>query len=169
MKKIYQILLLVLTLHLALAFPWRLAILGVEAANVRPGLTRVSNDDSFYWETMSLESKMIEVGYTVEYVDGLMAAGAYGRTIYQPHKIIIERALHWNERYLVLAHEAGHALSPAYLRQEPESEVFAEAVANLVCRCGYRENARYLASARGSLSTLFWYYPDIYRVAAFLR
>lgn len=169
MKKIIRILLFVLALHVAALIPWRLAILGAEAAVVQPGLMHLTTDDDLYWDAMYLEAKMAEVGYTVEYVDGLMDAGAYGRTTWDKHTIVIDDSLHWNNRYAVLAHEAGHVLSPLYLRSGQEREVFAEAVATLVCRCGYRENARYLASARGSLSTLFWYYPDIYRTAAFLR
>lgn len=169
MKKIFRILMFVLLLHVATQLPWRLAILGAEAAIVHPNLARMSQDNEWYWDAMSLEAKLVEVGYTVKYIDGLERTGFYGMTIWSEHTVFVEKSLHWNNRYMILAHEAGHVLSPVYLRGEPEREVFAEAVASLVCRCGYRENARYLASVRGSLSTLFWYSSDIYRVAAFLR
>lgn len=160
---------LVLFLHLATQLPWRIMRLGVGAAFAQPQQYQTSQGSGSYWQEQLLEAKLLEAGYVVTYAP-ILREGALGRTIYQEHTIQLERSLSWDDKYAVLGHEAGHALSPLYLRGGgAEAEVFADAVSVLICRCGHGNAARYLASARGSLPTLFWYWPDIYRVAAFFR
>lgn len=76
-----------------------------------------------------------------------------------PPAVHIDKALSWNARLEVLAHEAGHRLQPPTLPgPSSESEVFAQAVSYLVClefnRNTLEVSASYLALHKSALHVL---------------
>jgi hypothetical protein len=130
--------------------PWRLSIMAAETFLVTPGHTRLSGGVDRYFEAIDLEWKLTTLGWTVVYEPEPMLMGqpALGITYSSEHRIVVDKALSWNDRYVVLAHEAGHTLQPGWVDRN-EAEVFAEGVAMLVTQTGPREHARYLAGVRG--------------------
>lgn len=150
MKKIVLALLLG---YIALNFPWRIAALTVEVLSMKPGHTRVSDGDDQYWDALDLEAKLIHLGWAVSYEKDLKvyprgpfgpAVEVYGVTDEEERTIKVDEKLHWNARYAVLAHEAGHTFEPSWA-DRAQGEAFAEGVAMLVARDGIREHARYIA------------------------
>lgn len=153
-----------------LSTPWRLAVLAAEVMLITPGNTRISDGNDKYWEALDLEAMLAERGYRVDYVDGLnKAKGIYGATSPQAKSIIIDGDLHWNARFAILAHEAGHVMQPGRLTRN-QGEAFAESVAMLVAHDGYREHARYLANGLrvDAITVLLVEWRAIYHAAAAL-
>lgn len=151
--------------------PWRLALLTATMLGVTPGLTHVTKDDSHYWQALNLERRLNELGWQVNYVRDLNIHDrvVYGMTFRDDRVIYVEEGLHWTARHAVLAHEGGHALQPGWLTAD-QGEVFAEAVATLVTRNGYREHARYLSSYKYDyLLVVVLEWRRIYRAAAWLE
>lgn len=162
-----KFILAVLTVLILAHAPWKLIALGVEVFNVTPGLTRISRDDAHYWQALNLEERLIASGWSVKYAP--IEGDVFGETFPDRRAIVIEDRLHWNARYAVLAHEAGHTLQPAWATRN-QGEVFAECVAALLAQDGLREHARYLAKYRGDfLLTVFVEWPAMYRAAALLE
>jgi hypothetical protein len=117
---------------------------------VQAGPLQLKTDDDQYWKVVRLEAKMRWLGYETSYEPDLnyMGSKVYGLTNTNDHHIYVEGNLHWNDRYAVLAHEAGHVLQPGYLDRS-EADIFAETVSVLVAG-NYRESARWLATSRGT-------------------
>lgn len=100
------------------------------------------------------------LGFTLDYAEGFEEkTGNYGETMIGSvvRHTFIDESLEPNARVAVLAHEMGHALQPPFLDSE-EAEVFAEAVAFLVCRRLdidlFESAANYLALQHGGLRAL---------------
>lgn len=129
--------------------PWRLMSLGADVLVLRPGPVELRTDqDDQYWDCKRLEARLDWLHYDVTYQRDLnyMGSKVFGLTDTNAHHIYIEEDLHWNDRFAVLAHEAGHTLQPGYLDRQ-EGDVFAESVSYLVA--GDRRNsARWLSSAK---------------------
>ena len=159
-------LLLVLSLLLVLLAPWRLIALTTEALWMSPGLERERQTNTRYWDVQDLEQRLRRLGWTVSYERDLMKnSNAFGITTFWDRRIQIDSALSWDERYTVLAHEAGHTLQPLRLTEQ-QAEVFAESVSLVLCHDGVREHARYLANLKADLiPTLLVYWPEVYRAA----
>lgn len=167
MRKVLLALLVVVALHA----PWRLAFLVGEAVIMKPALTRIDQGHDRYWDTLALQMRMDALGWEVEYQPEVSYMGrqAYGLTVRHENKIYIDGTLGWNQRFFILAHEAGHVMEPAWTSGD-DSEVFAEMVAALVSRNGLREHARFLARTKVDTVALFltaW--PSVYRAAAVLE
>lgn len=166
-----------LTLAVLLVFivfhaPWRLMVLVAEATAMTPSFTRISEDDSKYWEALDLQNRLAWFGWNVRYEHGLNYNGneVYGLTDRESHRIFIEKRLHWTQTYIVLAHEAGHILAPGWIASdESQSEVFAESVAAIATHTGLREHARYLSQHKESLWVVVMEWRRIYRAAALLE
>jgi hypothetical protein len=101
---------------------------------------------------------------TIEYTDDL-PDGVAGRTLVQTRAIQIEKDLSWDARLQVLAHEAGHILSPSPIEDYADRETFADAVSYLVCRhFGWAPTgtyAQYLAGRKNGLHILHDYRTEI--------
>lgn len=150
--------------------PWRLMQMAVEVVAMKAGPTRFSQADDQYWDAQRMERKIRALGYEVYYQRSLnwMNQPVYGLTIKSEHTVSIESDLHWNARYAVLTHEAGHILSPYYLDRSMD-DVFAETVAALVTG-GLPEHARYLTDNKLLfLSTAAQEWPALYHAAAVLQ
>lgn len=157
--------------------PWRLLALLSETFVVHPGLTRVVQTNERYWDTMSLQERINELGYSVKYTKGLViqtgmfeVTPIYGLTKKGEGSIAIEieAGLSWDARYAILAHEGGHIFQ-SEMYSQAEGEAFAEAVAMLISHDGVREHARYLANRKLALFTLIALdSARIYRAAAVL-
>lgn len=152
--------------------PWKLMALAAETLVLHPGATRVSHENDQYWETMALYSRLTGMGWRVTVADELVSPDgmpAYGLTNTGTHEIEIDQTLSWNARYAVLAHEGGHTFQPSYATRA-QGEVFAEAVATLVCHDGIREHARYLSLYKtDTLLVLLTESSAIYHAAAVLE
>lgn len=101
-----------------------------------------------------------------------LGPGMAGDTDPITRKVRINSALSWNERLATLAHEGAHLLEPNNL-DHADSEVFAEAVAYLVCRSfgldRVEDHARYLAGHKSGLHVLIDYRREIERAARILE
>jgi hypothetical protein len=164
-------LLIILLTFIAFHAPWRLAALVAETLSLHPGETRFSQTDDQYWEAMQLEGRVIALGYRVGYVNGIVVNGfpAYGVTDNRQHLVEVDASLHWNARFAVLAHEAGHVVEPIWVHGQ-SAEVFAEMVAALVARDGLREHARWLSDSKGEVLLMaLTEWPAIYHAAALLE
>lgn len=149
--------------------PWRLMALCAETMAMQPSRSHITQADDQYWDALKLESQLINLGWAVSYDDGMAAQNLYGLTVSRDHEIHIEKSLHWNQRFAILAHEGGHTLEPGYL-DRAQGEVFAESVAALVAHDGLREHARYLARVKlVTVVTLLLEWQRIYRAAALLE
>lgn len=146
----------VLTAFVLAHFPWRLAVLGAEVLAMNPGPIRIVPENDRFWDTVNLEVKLSNLGWDVSYEPKLEFEGqrAFGLTQRRKHTITIDSGLSWNDRLAVLAHEGGHVLEPGWA-DENQGEVFAESVAMLVSRDGYREHARYLARFKVDLVMMY--------------
>jgi hypothetical protein len=174
MKK--KFLALLLAGYIALATPWKLAALMVETFYVHPGLTRMTQTHTRYWDVAILKERIEALGYTVKFTKDLtmpsmfQSIRVYGLTEKGGGKasIQVDEGLSWDMRYDVLAHEGGHIFQSERYSEE-ESEAFAEAVATIVTHNGLREHARYLASHKLALFTvLLLDSAKVYRAAAVL-
>lgn len=165
-----KLLLTTLLAFISLTAPWRLMALGAETMVMRPGHVRSQAGQDKYWLAQDLEVRLNRMGWKVLYTPKLVEnSNALGLTSYFERTIQIEESLSWNERYSVLAHEAGHTQQPFRLTPE-QGEVFAESVSTLMAGSGIREHARYLASLKPNvLEVLFVLWPDIYKAAATLE
>lgn len=171
MQAIKRHVLVLLAAFILFHFPWRLAGLWMETCVVDRGYSEMSDGDDMYWPALNLEAKLIHMGWQVQYEPGLEIRGeaAYGMTIPEERLILIGARLHWNARYAVLAHEAGHVLSSGWTTRN-QDEAFAEAVATLVAKDGLRQHARYMARFRAdALIYLIAEWRSISRAAAFLE
>jgi hypothetical protein len=158
--------------------PWRLGALLAETFVVHPGLTRVVQTNSRYWDVAILQERIEELGYPVKYTKGLTVQinmfqmmPVYGVTRKDDGKVSIEveADLSWDARYAILAHEGGHIFQ-SEIYSGPEGEAFAEAVAMLVSHDGIREHARYLSNKKWALFTIVALdSARIYRAAAVLQ
>lgn len=165
MKKYLGVLFIAFVLCYA---PWRLMALGVEVLCMHPGPTRVTQDDSSYWQALSLELRLTDLGWVVTYQAGMVDHDLYGMTSPSEHTVKVEQSLHWNARYQILAHEGGHTLEPGWLNRG-QGEVFAEVVAMLVTHDGLREHARYLSRDKmGFLFTSLMEWQAMYNAAEML-
>jgi hypothetical protein len=150
--------------------PWRLLAVAAEAEVMSPGLTRMPQTSTHYWDELALEARLVDLSWEVGYQPHLNVDGiaVYGVTIPSHHAIFIEEGLSWDARYAVLAHEGGHTLQPGWL-SERQDEVFAEMVAAVVSG-GVREHARYLSSSKVDvIVVLVTEWPAIYSAAAVLE
>lgn len=164
-----HLLAVLLTLILAFA-PWRLVALAGETMMMRPSISHFTSRDDLYYEALALEARLLALGYSVKYQTGLnfMGQEAWGLTVPTEHQIYVEERLHWNARYAVLAHEAGHVLQPDWVDRE-EGDAFAEIVAALVTHDGLREHARFLARSKGAfLITAIAGWQEAYHAADLL-
>ena len=162
-----KLLLGILLTIIALQAPWRLAALFVETLLVTPGWARMDSGQEQYWATRDLQVRLDARGWTVNYESNLAldSSPAYGTTDRATRTIAIDASLSWNARRLVIAHEAGHILQPAWLNHN-QAEAFAGAVAGLVSH-QTRESARYLSKFRAdSLLVMIVEWRAIYRAAA---
>ena len=151
--------------------PWRLMRLAADVMVLRPGQTRMSQGDSRYWDALRLQTRLEWLGYQVFYERNLNVMGrpAFGLTDRSEHIIRIDADLHWDARYMVLAHEGGHVLQPGWLGQY-EGDIFAENVATLLTDGSVREHARYLSDAKALyLTTTIAEWRAIYHAAAVLQ
>lgn len=165
-----------LTLFLLLTFltvsaPWRLMAVGAEMFFVQPGSTHLTQTTTHYWEAEALETRLMSLGWSVVYANGIIANGApaYGVTVMREHAIAVDASLRWDERFAVLAHEAGHTHQPFWV-DGIEADCFAESVAVVLAHDGFREHARYLASRRWTCAAVMiaeW--QAIYHAAATLK
>lgn len=149
--------------------PMRLMLAAAEACYYPPmQRLRMPSGTDAYWQVQDLETGLRRFGWEIKYVPDLMSdEGAYGMTMPRERLIVVDESLSWNARYVTLAHEAGHALTPARF-SEGQGEAFAEGVA-VVLRAGdIRDHARYLASLRADLPVLGLYWREIYHAAAAL-
>lgn len=165
------VLLSILLTLIAVSFPWRLTLLGIQMLMLRPGLTRVVEDDSRYWDARAMESRLRGLGYSVSYTKHLNVMGVeiYGLTNTEEHTVQVDADLHWSQRFYILAHEGGHILQPYWVGRG-EEECFAESVATLVSRNGIREHARYLSSHKLECAAFMLFeWPAIYHAAAVLE
>jgi hypothetical protein len=107
----------------------------------------------------SLEGIAVRVlGYSVTYVDGFTAAtGNYGQTAPTLRTIEVDGTASDTMKLAILAHELGHVLQPPKMDRQ-ENEVFAEAVALLVCRARgldtFEASAAYVAVYRSGIRAL---------------
>lgn len=170
-RYVLALLLLVIVAH----FPWRLAAVTVEAMLMTPGPYRPAQTVNRYWDELALEARVTELGYAVGVEKNLRVltygglVKAWGATDKEEHTVQLEAELKWDARLAVLAHEAGHILQPHWVNHEQE-EAFAEAVATLVSRDGFREHARYLSRHKLALLTvLLTETSAIYHAAAVLE
>lgn len=164
-------LLALLTLLILAHAPWRLMALVSETLVLSPTQLRFSQANDKYWDAIDLEVRLIGLGYEVGYHRGLELQGqaAYGLTSVGAHTVSVDADLHWNARYAVLAHEAGHILEPIWCSTR-QGEAFAEMVSALVSHDGLREHARYLASMKVDvLMMALTEWPAIYHAAATLE
>lgn len=155
---------------IAVGAPWRLLRMTADVLVMKAGPTRFSQDDDQFWDAQRMERKIRSFGYEVNYQHGLnwMSQPVYGLTIKSEHSVSVEADLHWNARYAVLTHEAGHILSPHYLDRSMD-DVFAESVAALVTG-GLPEHARYLTDNKLLfLSTAVQEWQSMYHAAAVLQ
>lgn len=159
-------------------FPWRLCVLGARAMQVSPGAVHLVSGNDAQAATYDLEARLTALGWAITYAPaGMTGAGgeqAYGLTDWQTHMITVDASLSWNQKYQVLAHEAGHVFAPGWFTQG-EHEVFAEAVAYLITQgccnglSNLKEHARYMARFKSSVPfVLFVEWKRAYRAAAFL-
>lgn len=163
-----KILCAIVITYCLLAMPWRLMGLFVQVMESQPGYVQITDSDRNFWRAQNLQGQLEAWGWDVSYVN-LRQRGLYGLTSPQAHTIQIDAALHWDDRYAVLAHEAAHTLQPGWLDKNQE-EVFAESVAALLDPRPMQEHARYLATRKESFaltSIVEWHY--IYAAAAILR
>lgn len=161
-------LLTLLLAFIVVSAPWRLMALSTQLFVVHPGLVRVATTDVHYWDALALEARLEGMGWSVTYAPSLVFNGtpAYGLTNPMLHAITVDSALHWDARYAVLAHEAGHTLEPTWVSRT-EGDCFAEGVAALVVGDPLREHARYMSPTPWQCSMFFvveW--PRVYRAAA---
>lgn len=166
MKKIVLALLLAFIIE---HMPWRLLVLAVEVFVLSPAPTRISMDDSHYWDALTLEGRLIHLGWAVSYKKDLMMNGrrAYGITMPDERRIFVDADLHWTARHTVLAHEAGHTMQPNWIDSRGQAEAFAESVAYLLSHDGVREHARYLSAHRAEfLFMVLTEWPTMYRMAS---
>lgn len=152
------------------SFPWRLAALGVEVLAMHPGPTRPTQSNGRFWDAMSIELRLLDLGWQVKYAASPEFNGqaAFGMTDPEHHIIVIDSALSWDMRFTVLAHEGGHVLEPGWMTRS-QGEVFAETVSALASHDGLREHARYLARYKVDfvlISIMEW--QGMYRAAAVL-
>lgn len=170
MKNLLALILLVLTVEHT---PWRLLALLGETAVMQPGLTRVVKGSDRYWDARALEVRLTGLGWHVVYAPHLHSGmqEVYGVTDIRDRTIHIDSDLEWDARYMILAHEGGHALMTAYeWSDDSAAEAFAEAVATLVAHNGLREHARYLTNHRlALLMTVLTKSSRVYRAAAMLQ
>lgn len=135
------------------------------------GIAALAEGNDLYWQTRRLQDILTGLGATVTYTKA--PPDQYGVTMYEGRTIMISEDLPWNARFEVLAHEAGHLLSPPALKGGPGAEIFAEGVAAVLCtRVGdegfiYR-SAKWVAGGKGNLDVLHIYRAEIYRVADFI-
>lgn len=168
MKKTIATVLLTLIVVFA---PWRLFVVVAETIVMKPGHLRETQRVDGYWQAMELEARLIALGWVISYQSNVNYEGqeAYGITNNTVHQITIDENLRWNDRLAVLAHEAGHTQQPGWAGTA-EGEAFAEMVATLVCHCGFREHARYLARVKvETLLMAFTEWDNIYAAAATLE
>lgn len=160
---------------LALAFillalphmPIRLATLAAEVSVMNPGRARMSSGDARYWDALALEARLEALGWSVEYGDA--GDSLLGVTYPHRHHIVVDERLHWDARFAVLAHEAGHTMEPAWLDHD-QGEVFAECVAALLDGYHLREHARWLAGQKAEVVTLILLeWPSMYHAAAVME
>lgn len=166
-KALLAFLLLAVVIHA----PWRLMMLAAETMAVNPSETRFSVGNDKYWEVLVLEGRLMDMGWTIQYVDSIdfMGRAAQGLTDPDAHIIALDKHLSWDARMAILAHEGGHTLQRGWYNRA-EGEIFAEAVATLVSHDGYREHARYMAQYR--MSAMWLLLTDsraIYRAARTLE
>lgn len=170
MKKMVLALLLA---YIMASTPWRLLALLGETMVVRPGLTHIAKGSDQYWDVRSLELRLVGLGWQVVYTPHLTNGRqeVYGVTDLLSHTIQVDAALEWNARYMVLAHEGGHALmSIDEWASDADAEAFAEAVSVLVYHDGLREHARYMANHKMALlNAIVMKTGRIYRAAAMLQ
>lgn len=155
--------------------PWRLMWLATEIAWLPPGqVAAMPTGNSDYWKCQSLELRLRSLGWQVLYETDLNIMTmrgpekVYGLTDPSEHTIRIEKALSWDARFRVLAHEGGHTLQPWWLNYS-QGDSFAESVSALVTGHS-REQARWLSSDKVStIYTLMTEWPRIYTAAAVLE
>ena len=164
-KNIGIAVLALLAVHIAAAFPWRLATLAAETLLTNPSRTeRMRQGNDKFWEFLDLESRLERRGWDVSI--GGLPAGIAGMTNQRSRTIVVAEGLGWNERYSTLAHEGAHTLQPeALFENHAQEEVFAESVATLIAHDGIREHARYLARYKADILTMVAFWHDIYRAA----
>jgi hypothetical protein len=149
--------------------PWKLIALVPEVLWMSPGNEHYTDRVDKYWDALSLEAKLVGMGWSVEYRPRLIDAGAYGMTSLEQHRIIVDDSLDWNARFAVLSHEAGHTLQPTWVTQQ-QGEAWAESVAMLIAHDGLREHARYLSHVKVDfLMMVLTEWPSIYDAAAVLQ
>lgn len=160
-------LLLVFAFLLAIA-PLRLWTLAVYTQFSPYGWTRVDAGNQDYWRCKDLQARLEALGWSVSFSIP-EDFGAYGMTFPENRRIIISQDLHWNARFSILAHEAGHALDHISNHSTAEGEAFAEGVAYLIARDRLSEHGRYLARTRAvSFLTLITESDRITAAARFL-
>ena len=150
--------------------PFRLLTLAGETFMVRPGAPHFTYADTGYWPAINLETRLVGMGWTVEYAPhpNVMGIDVYGFTDPDKHHIVVDSTLHWSARAAVLAHEAGHTVEPAWVTRT-EGDCFAESVATLVAHDGFRDHARFMAGSRWTcLGVILAESPAIYHAAALL-
>jgi hypothetical protein len=169
MKKIVLALLLGFILEHA---PWRLVAITPQVLFTHPGPLQTSQRDDRYWDAITLEARIVDLGYTVTYTKKPIIGWGipvWGVTDKREHTVVIDSDLHWNDRLYILSHEAAHILQPEWL-DASEGEAFAESVAWIVTGDHYREHVRYLSRAKLEfllMSITSW--QQIYHAAAVLE
>lgn len=165
-----RLILFLLLAYIVANAPWRLLVLAAETFAVRPGPPHFTTDDSRFWQAIALEGRLMSMGWQVQYPHQIMfgSTPAYGMTSPDQHLVVVESALHWSARAAVLAHEAGHTVEPIWVSRV-EGDCFAESVATLIMHDGYRDHARFMASARWTcLGLMLAEFPAIYHAADLL-
>jgi hypothetical protein len=160
-----------LALLVILYTPFRLVAVTTEAIFMHPGDTHMSQDTDRYWDVLELEARLVGMSWAVGYEAPLsfMGQSAYGLTNTGEHTIRVDANLRWNARLAVLAHEGGHTLEPWWCDRD-QGEVFAEMVATLVAKDGFREHARYLSRTKGTaVMMLILEWQSVYHAAAVLE
>jgi hypothetical protein len=145
--------------------------LSAELFFLHPDGAHFSQSDAGYWQALTLEARVMSLGWTVTYAlhPKLGDEPAFGLTLPQLHAVVIDKDLHWSARAAILAHEAGHTVQPSWLNNI-EGDCFAESVATLIMHDGFREHARFLAGAKWTcLGVLLAEFPSIYHAAAVLQ
>lgn len=165
-----RLILFLLLAYIVANAPWRLLVLAAETFAVRPGPPHFTVDESRFWQAIHLEERLMSMAWRVGYQPQVVFAGqpAYGVTLPNEHVIMVDSGLHWSARAAVLAHEAGHTVEPIWVSRV-EGDCFAESVATLIMHDGYRDHARFLASARWTcLGLMLAEFPAIYHAADLL-
>lgn len=166
-----RIMLAILATFVITQAPWRILMLAANVVLTPASQTRVSDRDDDYWRARTLETRLNELGWIVQYQSNLSYRGqtAYGITDPSEHTIFIDESLHWNTRFDVLAHEAGHAFQPGWMNRA-QGEVFAECVSTLFTQRRIQDHARYLARYKPDfllITALEW--SAMYHATAALR